>query len=130
MKRHGGEAWVALHQTSHNRPAPLQDRYVRDGFGREGIRIPAEGGESGDFVRLNRQIFRNEQYTATGNALGPVVLVGFRVTGETLVFGGEGRYQRARGSIGALDHFKVGQHEKDQLLGVLGPMKSDIVTRK
>ena len=29
--------------------------------------------------------------------------------------------------VGALDKFKVGQHEKDQLLGVLGPMKSDIV---
>ena len=29
--------------------------------------------------------------------------------------------------VGALDTFKVGQHEKDQLLGALGPMKRDIV---
>jgi len=30
---------------------------------------------------------------------------------------------------GALDKFKVGQHEKDQLLGALAPMKSDIVEK-
>jgi hemoglobin len=32
--------------------------------------------------------------------------------------------------IGALDRFKVGAHEKDQLLGALGPMKADIVDKK
>ncbi len=32
--------------------------------------------------------------------------------------------------VGALDKFKVGQHEKDQLLGALGPMKADIVEKK
>lgn len=32
--------------------------------------------------------------------------------------------------VGALDKFKVGAHEKDQLLGVLGPMKTDIVEKK
>jgi hemoglobin len=32
--------------------------------------------------------------------------------------------------VGALDKFKVGQHEKDQLLGVLGPMKKDIVEKQ
>src|SRR5438132_779195 len=31
--------------------------------------------------------------------------------------------------VGALDKFKVGQHEKDQLLGALGPMKADIVEK-
>lgn len=31
--------------------------------------------------------------------------------------------------VGALDHFKVGAHEKDQLLGALGPMKGDIVEK-
>jgi len=31
--------------------------------------------------------------------------------------------------VGALDKFKVGQHEKDQLLGTLGPMKKDIVEK-
>ena len=32
--------------------------------------------------------------------------------------------------VGALDKFKVPQHEKDQLLGALGPMKTDIVEKK
>ena len=32
--------------------------------------------------------------------------------------------------VGALDAFKVGAHEKDQLLGALGPMKTDIVEKK
>ena len=32
--------------------------------------------------------------------------------------------------VGALDKFKVGQHEKDQLLGALAPMKTDIVEKK
>lgn len=32
--------------------------------------------------------------------------------------------------VGALDHHKVGKAEKDELLGVLGPMKSDIVETK
>src|SRR5580658_2663369 len=31
--------------------------------------------------------------------------------------------------VGALDKFKVGEKEKNELLGVLGPMKSDIVTK-
>jgi hemoglobin len=32
--------------------------------------------------------------------------------------------------VGALDSFHVGAHEKDQLLGALGPMKSDIVEKR
>ena len=32
--------------------------------------------------------------------------------------------------VKALDHHKVGKTEKDELLGVLGPMKSDIVEKK
>lgn len=32
--------------------------------------------------------------------------------------------------MAALDHHKVGKTEKDQLLSVLGPMKSDIVEKK
>jgi len=32
--------------------------------------------------------------------------------------------------VGALDKFKVGAHEKDQLLGALAPMKTDIVEKK
>jgi hemoglobin len=32
--------------------------------------------------------------------------------------------------VGALDKFKVGAQEKEQLLGALGPMKTDIVAKK
>ncbi|HSF70253.1 MAG TPA: group 1 truncated hemoglobin [Nitrospira sp.] len=32
--------------------------------------------------------------------------------------------------VAALDHHKVGKTEKDELLAVLGPMKSDIVEKK
>ena len=32
--------------------------------------------------------------------------------------------------VGALDKFKLGAHEKEQLLGALGPMKADIVEKK
>jgi hemoglobin len=31
--------------------------------------------------------------------------------------------------VAALDKFKVGDKEKNDLLGALGPMKSDIVTK-
>jgi hemoglobin len=31
--------------------------------------------------------------------------------------------------VGALDKFKVGEKEKGELLGALGPMKADIVTK-
>ena len=55
--------------------------------------------EAGDLVTPDRAIFRDEQYAATGSAIGPVVLLGLRVAGETVAFGVEGRYQRARGSF-------------------------------
>lgn len=32
--------------------------------------------------------------------------------------------------VGARDKFKVGKTEKDQLLGILGPMKGDIAGKK
>ncbi len=32
--------------------------------------------------------------------------------------------------VAALDHHKVGKTERDELLGILGPMKSDIVEKK
>ena len=32
--------------------------------------------------------------------------------------------------VAALDKFKVPAHEKEQLLGALGPMKTDIVEKK
>lgn len=56
--------------------------------------------ESGDFASQTGPIFRGEAYEATGLAVGPVLLVGLRVAGDTLAFGVEGRHQRARGSFG------------------------------
>lgn len=58
--------------------------------------------ESGDFASSSRQdIFRGEEYTATGRAKGPIVLAGLRaLTGDTLALGVEARYERARGSFG------------------------------
>ena len=56
--------------------------------------------ESGDFVGPNRRVVRDEHYTATGNALGPIALFGLRVAGDTLAVGFEARYQRARGIFG------------------------------
>ena len=58
--------------------------------------------EAGDLVTPNRAIFRDEQYAATGGSIGPVVLLGLRVAGDTMAFGFEGRYQRARGSLGSV----------------------------
>lgn len=56
--------------------------------------------ESGDFASQTGPIFRGEAYDASGLAVGPVLLVGLRVAGDTLAFGVEGRHQRARGSFG------------------------------
>ena len=58
--------------------------------------------ESGDFAAANRrEIFRNEEYSAAGYALGPVMLAGMRtVMGDSLAIGLEGRYHRARGGFG------------------------------
>lgn len=58
--------------------------------------------ESGDFATSSRPtIFRDEEYSAGGNALGPVVVAGLRsITGDTLALGVEARYHRARGSFG------------------------------
>jgi hypothetical protein len=56
--------------------------------------------ESGDFAWPNIPVFRDEHYTAIGNAIGPLALVGLRVAGERLAYGFEGRLQSARGSFG------------------------------
>lgn len=56
--------------------------------------------ESGDFATPTGSIVRDEHYAASGNATGPTVLFGLRVSGDTIAFGFEGRYHRARGSFG------------------------------
>lgn len=60
-----------------------------------------------------------------------------KYTGRTMkqTHAGMGVHDAAFGAlvedlVAALDHHKVGKTEKDDLLGVLGPMKSDIVEKK
>lgn len=60
-----------------------------------------------------------------------------KYTGRTMkaTHNGMGVHDAAFGAlvedlVSALDHHKVGKTEKDDLLGVLGPMKSDIVEKK
>ena len=59
-----------------------------------------------------------------------------KYTGRTMkqTHAGMGVHDAAFGAlvedlVAALDHHKVGKTEKDDLLGVLGPMKSDIVEK-
>ena len=58
--------------------------------------------ESGDFATpARRTVFRNEHYSANGNATGVTLLAGLRtVTLDKFAFGIEARYQRARGHFG------------------------------
>lgn len=60
-----------------------------------------------------------------------------KYTGRTMkqTHAGMGVHDAAFGALvedlaAALDHHKVGKTEKDELLGILGPMKSDIVEKK
>ncbi len=60
-----------------------------------------------------------------------------KYTGRTMkqTHAGMGVHDAAFGAlvedlVAALEHHKVGKTEKDELLGVLGPMKSDIVEKK
>ena len=57
--------------------------------------------ESGEFVDFSRRnaIFR-EQFVASGNETGPVILGGIRFAGDSLSAGGEVRYHSASGDLG------------------------------
>ena len=57
--------------------------------------------ESGDFVDFSQGnvIFR-EQFVSTGTEAGPLALAGVRFAGDTLVAGGEVRFQSAEGKLG------------------------------
>ena len=83
------------------RVLPLGNRYRVQPYLGAGIAlINWRFSESGDFVNVNEQRFRNESYSAVGSAIGPVMLLGLRVAGDTVAYGIEGRYSRARGSFG------------------------------
>ena len=81
-----------------------------------------------DLVKLKMHLV-NQICEASG---GP-----YKYTGRTMkqTHAGMGVHDAAFGAlvedlVAALDHHKVGKTEKDELLGVLGPMKSDIVEKK
>jgi len=83
---------------------------------------------STDLVKLKMHLV-NQICEASG---GPC-----KYTGRTMkqTHAGMGVNDAAFGSlvedlVAALDHHKVGKTEKDELLGVLGPMKGDIVEKK
>ncbi len=83
------------------RVLPLGQSYRVQPYAGGGLAVIAwRFSESGDFALTNGRLFRDEDYQATGSAVGPVLLFGLRVAGERLTFGVEGRYQKARGSFG------------------------------
>ena len=83
------------------RVLPLGQSYRVQPYAGGGIALIAwRFSESGDFALSNGRVFRDEEYQATGSAVGPVLVFGMRVAGDRLAFGAEGRYQKARGSFG------------------------------
>lgn len=64
--------------------------------------------ETGQFVGFDNDIFR-ANYTAKGNAVGPVILGGVRFpVGDVWTVGGEVRWHRAEGETGGLDEGFLG----------------------
>ena len=82
------------------RMLPLGQSYsVQPYFGGGVAVVNWRFSDSGDFVGPDRTIAR-EQYEASANAVGPMMLLGLRIAGETIAYGFEGRFQSARGSFG------------------------------
>ena len=83
------------------RVLPLGNRYRVQPYLGGGIAlINWRFSESGDFVNAAQQRFPNESYSAIGTAMGSVMLLGLRLAGDSVAYGIEGRYHRARGSFG------------------------------
>lgn len=82
---------LPLGQTS-----PVQP-YIGGGLGIVNWRY----SEAGEFVDVrNRNAIFREQYVASGNATGPIVLGGIRFAGDTISSGVEVRYQSADADLG------------------------------
>ena len=65
--------------------------------------------ETGEFVDFNSDIFV-DSFEAKGNEIGPVILGGIRfAVSESLLVGGELRYQDAKGDTGGIDEGFVGE---------------------
>jgi len=87
------------------RVLPLGQSYsVQPYIGGGLVVINWQFSESGDFAAATRRtIFRNEQYSANGNAPGAILLAGMRAVAEDrYAVGIEARYQRARGHLGSV----------------------------
>ena len=83
------------------RVLPLRQSYRVQPYAGGGIAwIKWRFSESGDFATPSGRIFRDELHAATGSAIGPVMVFGMRVAGDTMAFGVESRYQHASGSFG------------------------------
>jgi hypothetical protein len=78
-----------------------QDSGVQPYFGGGLSVINWRYSESGEFVDFSRRnaIFR-DQFVASGNETGPVILGGIRFAGDTVSAGGEVRYHSATGDLG------------------------------
>ena len=74
--------------------------------------------ESGEFVDFSRgnAIFR-DQFVASGNETGPVVLGGVRFAGDSLSAGAEVRYHSAEGELGTSSFASAGAVPKIDLGG-------------
>ena len=82
------------------RVLPLRQSYRVQPYAGAGLAwIRWRFSESGDFVTPNGTIFRDEEYAATGSAIGPLMVFGMRLAGDTMALGVESRYQRAQGSF-------------------------------
>ncbi len=60
--------------------------------------------ETGEFVDFTDNSIFRASYKADGNAVGPVILAGLRApVGDTILVGGEIRYQKAEGDTNSVD---------------------------
>ena len=87
------------------RVLPLGQSYsVQPYIGGGIVVINWEFSESGDFAASTRRtIFRDEHYSANGNAPGVILLAGMRaITLDKYAFGMEARYMRPRGHLGPI----------------------------
>lgn len=55
--------------------------------------------ETGEFVDRNRVIFR-DAFVASGSETGPLAVAGIRFAGDSLIAGGEVRFQKAKADLG------------------------------
>lgn len=66
--------------------------------------------ETGEFIDFSDDSIFRDRFSASGNAVGPVVFGGVRVpVGDVFSIGGELRYQKAEGDIDSVDSGLLGE---------------------